>query len=229
MAKIPIISVSLFTFSLLASIQAKTLTVEERVSHIETNVHQRIPAIIKTINQKNTKLTVAIFKTERIVEVWQTQPSLKKLKVYKFTKFSGKLGPKNRQGDRQIPEGVYSVPLLNPNSKYYLSARLNYPNELDKKRAKFYGITKPGNDIYIHGKNKTIGCIPIGDSNMEELFFIFHKVGLNNLKVVISPNKLPLPPLEQLGVPKQDSLTHEKYRRIEASLKGLDLKSHKSP
>jgi len=134
------------------------------------------------------KLTLIGLKNEQLLEVWGERNGRQVLiRTYPFTAFSGQLGPKFREGDRQIPEGIYRISYLNPNSKFHLSMRVNYPNAFDKKMAKREGRTKLGGDIMIHGSDKTIGCVPIGDDKIEELYFLAEQVGIENIKVILSP------------------------------------------
>jgi len=134
------------------------------------------------------KLTLIAIKHEKKLEVWgKLKNKWKHIHDYKFSGYSGKLGPKLREGDGQIPEGIYTISYLNPNSKFHLSMKINYPNRFDKKMAKRDKRTHLGGDIMIHGSDKTIGCIPIGDENIEELYFLAQKVGIKNIKVIISP------------------------------------------
>jgi murein L,D-transpeptidase YafK len=134
------------------------------------------------------KLTLIGLKNEQLLEVWgELNGKQVLIRIYPFTAFSGQLGPKLKEGDRQIPEGIYGISYLNPNSKFHLSMRVNYPNTFDKKMAKKEGRTNLGGDIMIHGSNRTIGCIPIGDDKIEELYFLAEKVGIENIKVIISP------------------------------------------
>ncbi len=136
-----------------------------------------------------TELTLIGLKYERILEVWGRVKNGKWRHItdYKFTAFSGRLGPKLKEGDRQIPEGIYSISYLNPNSKFHLSLKVNYPNSFDKKMAKREGRMNLGGDIMIHGGNRSIGCISIGDDKIEELYFLAEKVGIKNIKVILSP------------------------------------------
>jgi len=133
-------------------------------------------------------LTLIGLKYEKILEVW-TRWNGKNIHIisYPFTGFSGTLGPKFQEGDRQIPEGFYGISYLNPNSKFHLSMRINYPNHFDKKMAKKEKRNNLGSDIMIHGSNRTIGCIPIGDDKIEELYFLVEKVGIQNTKVILAP------------------------------------------
>lgn len=100
---------------------------------------------------------------------------------------SGKSGPKLKEGDRQVPEGIYSIEGLNPNSSYHLSLKLNYPNEFDLLHAQAEGRASPGSDIFIHGKAVSIGCLAIGDQAVEEIFVLAADAGKANVEVVIAP------------------------------------------
>ena len=101
---------------------------------------------------------------------------------------SGRLGPKLKEGDRQIPEGVYQINFLNRRSRYHLSLRLNYPNEFDIEKARVDGRTNLGSDIMIHGSWVSIGCIALGDSNIEEVYALAEDTGMKNWQVLISPS-----------------------------------------
>lgn len=116
-------------------------------------------------------LYLRVFKKEQVVEVWASdQVQYTFIKSYSFTAISGKLGPKQREGDLQIPEGFYQLKTFNPISNYHLSFKVNYPNTADRIRNK--DEVQIGGDIYIHGSNKTVGCIPLGDKNISELYWM---------------------------------------------------------
>ncbi len=100
---------------------------------------------------------------------------------------SGQLGPKLAEGDRQVPEGLYRVELLNPNSRYHLSIRLNYPNEFDREVGALDGRSDLGSDIMIHGGTSSVGCLAIGDEAAEDLFVLVALTGIDNTRVVVSP------------------------------------------
>ena len=128
-------------------------------------------------------------KNARTLELWARKPGAAwaKLRTYPFTAYSGALGPKLREGDCQIPEGVYGIEYLNPNSSYHLSMKVDYPNAFDRARGKDDGRERLGGDIFIHGKDVTIGCIPIGDAAIEELFYFVATAGPKKTRVVIMP------------------------------------------
>ncbi len=156
-------------------------SVEERVDDIAS----RKPELQKLAEEAYGKLEIYVFKKERIVELVATR--WKKPRKYSMTGFSGKLGPKLVEGDRQIPEGVYGIEYLNPNSKFYLSVKVGYPNEDDLRWARQDGRKNLGGDIMIHGKNATVGCVPIGDDSIEDVFYLVNAVGCKNVKVIIAP------------------------------------------
>jgi len=116
------------------------------------------------------KILIRVFKLERILEVWamdDEESDFRFVCYYPFTSFSGDLGPKRQQGDLQIPEGFYHINNFNPWSSYHLSLQINYPNKSDRILKKG---EDPGGLIFIHGSEVTIGCIPIGDRAIEELY-----------------------------------------------------------
>lgn len=135
-------------------------------------------------------LTLIYLKQEQILEVWaNTKTENIFIKSYPLTATSGHIGPKYKEGDEQIPEGLYRLTHFNPNSLYHLSLGVNYPNEEDKKWAKAdeRNLNSLGGDIMLHGKNVTIGCIPIGDEGIEEVFYMVYKAGIGRSDIIMSP------------------------------------------
>lgn len=131
------------------------------------------------------------FKSEKILEVWKLENTEYSLyKSYPFTAFSGTLGPKKKEGDLQIPEGIYRIEYLNPKSKFHLSIKINYPNEDDRKIALIEGRTDLGGDIFIHGGAQSKGCIAIGDKAIEELYALVENTVMSKIKVCIFPSKV---------------------------------------
>jgi len=99
------------------------------------------------------EIILVALKEEKLLQVYGKHDAGKKLiKEYPFTAYSGALGPKLKEGDRQIPEGIYKVAYLNPNSSYHLSIKVNYPNQFDQSKSEFQKIEAMGGDIFIHGK-----------------------------------------------------------------------------
>ncbi|MDB5197049.1 MAG: hypothetical protein JWP88_1420 [Flaviaesturariibacter sp.] len=112
------------------------------------------------------------FKYDSQMEIWvrnSTKEPYKLFKTYRVCALAGTLGPKRLQGDYQVPEGFYYINEFNPNSNYYLSLGLNYPNASDKILS---DSLQPGGDIYIHGSCVTVGCIPITDQQIDEVYIM---------------------------------------------------------
>ncbi|MGI9108567.1 MAG: L,D-transpeptidase family protein [Opitutales bacterium] len=134
-------------------------------------------------------LTLIGLKSEKQLELWapdaKGRPRL--LKTYPVLAASGGIGPKLREFDSQVPEGLYDIESLNPNSRYHLSLRVGYPNAEDRRHAKSDGRTNLGGDIMIHGSNVSIGCLAMGDPASEELFVLAALAGPANVKVILSP------------------------------------------
>lgn len=112
------------------------------------------------------------FKYDSELEVWvrnSLKEEFKLFKTYKVCAMAGTLGPKRIEGDYQVPEGFYYINEFKPNSVYHLSLGLNYPNPSD---AILSDSAQPGGDIYIHGSCVTVGCIPITNPQIEELYVL---------------------------------------------------------
>ena len=133
---------------------------------------------------------------------------------------SGVAGPKLREGDLQVPEGVYRVALLNPNSRFHLSLRVDYPNAFDRRNADADGRTDLGGDIMIHGNAVSIGCLAIGDAAVEELFVLAADVGHERVSVVLSPLDLRSAPLPA-ALAGAHPWSGELYAAIRAALGAL--------
>ena len=122
------------------------------------------------VDPYNYDLFIRGFKFEEDLEVWaknKDEAKYRLITIYKFCNSVGELGPKRREGDLQIPEGVYFLSRFNPTSDYFLSLKVSYPNRSDSLRAE---SAKLGGDIYIHGGCSTVGCIPITDTYIKELY-----------------------------------------------------------
>ncbi len=167
------------------------------------------------------ELTLVGLKEEKKLEVWaRDHGEFRFIRAYDIKAASGKHGPKLRQGDKQVPEGIYRIVRLNPNSNYHLSLKLNYPNEFDRFHAAREGRMEPGSDIYIHGDSVSAGCLAMGDAAIEELFVLAAHVGPENITVIIAPRdprNRALDPHEP-GLP---SWTGELYQEISSQILAL--------
>jgi hypothetical protein len=133
-------------------------------------------------------VALVALKSEARLELWADGGGgWKFVRSYLVRASSGGLGPKRRAGDHQVPEGVYGIEALNPDSRYHLSMRIGYPNAFDRAHAAEDGRTRLGGDIMIHGSNVSDGCLPVGDTAVEELFALAARVGTENVRVIISP------------------------------------------
>jgi L,D-transpeptidase-like protein len=121
-------------------------------------------------------LTLLAFKEERRLEVWGDG---RWLKSYPILAASGAPGVKRREGDRQVPEGIYRLTTLNPRSRFHLSIRVDYPDADD------LGNGCTGSDIYIHGGAVSVGCIAVGNEAIEEIYRLSEWV--SNRWIIIVP------------------------------------------
>ncbi len=138
-----------------------------------------------------SSLTLIGLKEEMELELWTRQNGRwVYVHTYEILAASGDAGPKRKRGDRQVPEGIYHITCLNPNSRYHLSMKVDYPNSFDLEKARQDRRANPGGDIYIHGRAKSDGCIAIGDTAIEELFTLMSRVGMENAKVIILPRDI---------------------------------------
>ncbi|MBX2840202.1 MAG: hypothetical protein KTR26_00410 [Flammeovirgaceae bacterium] len=120
----------------------------------------------------NIQIFLRAFKKEGILEVWAKSNKDRKFQLiqdYQICETSGKLGPKRKFGDYQVPEGFYHIDRFNPSSAFHLSLGINYPNASDKVLG---NKQNPGGDIFIHGNCVTIGCLPITDDKIKKLYIL---------------------------------------------------------
>jgi hypothetical protein len=168
-------------------------TVSEVIKEIGPKAEARIKPFFAQagVSYPSAALSFVVLKEERELEVWaENEGKWVYIRTYDVLAASGGQGPKQRQGDRQVPEGIYHVVDLNPASRFHLSMKINYPNNFDIQKAHDEKRSNLGGDIYIHGKAKSIGCLAVGDPAIEELFVLVAKTGVNNVKVVIAPNDM---------------------------------------
>jgi murein L,D-transpeptidase YafK len=124
-------------------------------------------------------LLIVAYKEEKILDIYAKKKATDrylKIHSYRICDVSGKLGPKRKRGDKQVPEGFYYIDAFNPTSQYHLSFRVSYPNKSDKIKSKYKDL---GGDIYVHGSCATVGCLPMTDYYMDEIY-IFTIYAKNN-------------------------------------------------
>ncbi len=136
------------------------------------------------------------FKFDSELEVWaknKLTDTFRLFKTYRICALAGYMGPKRIQGDYQVPEGFYYINDFNPYSNYYLSLGLNYPNASDRVLS---DSIRPGGEIYIHGSCVTVGCIPVTDQQIDELYILASTVydqGQHFIPVHVFPIRFDVP------------------------------------
>jgi murein L,D-transpeptidase YafK len=147
---------------------------------------------------KSSPIMLRTFKKESEMEVWKQAADGRYalLRTYPMCRWSGQLGPKKNQGDRQVPEGFYSIARsqLNPNSSYYLSFNIGYPNALDRS------FGRSGAAIMVHGACTSAGCMSMTDEQIADIYALMREafdggqqiVQLQSLPFRMTPNNLAL-------------------------------------
>ncbi|MEO5721470.1 MAG: L,D-transpeptidase family protein [Chthoniobacterales bacterium] len=170
---------------------AELKTIHDRLTEFAEPVQSRLaPHFQKAgVIYPPSRMAFVAIKEARKLELWAANEyeDLRFVREYDILAASGNLGPKLREGDRQVPEGVYRIVLLNPNSLYHLSLRVSYPNDFDLQHAAEEGRTEPGTDIMIHGGARSSGCLAVGDEGAEDLFVIAALTETREIPLIISP------------------------------------------
>jgi murein L,D-transpeptidase YafK len=186
--------------------RSQRFTVAERVTQVGAVARERlVPRFRQSgVAYPPSQVILVGLKEEQILELWAADAPKQMHLVHRYPILgaSGGSGPKLREGDFQVPEGVYRVELLNPNSRFHLSLRLDYPNAFDRARAAEEGRTELGGDIMIHGGTASIGCLAMGDPAIEELFILAADVGLARIEVLLCPVDLRITPAPAVRTPQ---------------------------
>jgi murein L,D-transpeptidase YafK len=130
------------------------------------------PSTLRQMESQNMDraalVLIRLYKEERMLEVWKQDRTGKfaLLNSYPICKFSGILGPKTAQGDRQAPEGFYDITAdqMNPQSSEYLSFNVGFPNAFDRS------LGRTGSFLMVHGGCRSVGCYAMTDYQMEEIY-----------------------------------------------------------
>jgi murein L,D-transpeptidase YafK len=148
---------------------------------------------LKNLQWPAQDIYIRAFKLQNELEIWardNSSDSYKHVNTYGICALSGKLGPKRQRGDKQVPEGYYFIEEFNAYSEYHLSLGISYPNYSDLINT--HG-SQPGGNIYIHGGCLTVGCIPMGDEVIKEIYTICLNARLNGqnyIPIHIYPTRL---------------------------------------
>lgn len=197
-----------FLFIALLSFTTKTFKKEQlRYPRVRQAYKEKESLVSSMLSEKHIAINsmrvyLRAFKEEQEIELWaknETDDQFRLIKIFEVCNSSGKLGPKRKQGDRQIPEGFYHINRFNPYSNFYLSLGINYPNKSDEILGDRSNL---GGDIFIHGACVTIGCLPITDDLIKELYVYCVEARSNGqlkIPVTIFPARLSESNFKQLS------------------------------
>jgi hypothetical protein len=198
-------------------------TVESRLAEYGDSVRTRLePAFVAAgVRFPAGRITLAAFKEEKRLELWAadgTDSPSHLIKTYPILAASGGPGPKTKEGDGQVPEGLYGIESLNPNSLYHLALRVAYPNKDDRVAAVVDSRRGDlGGNIMIHGSDASIGCLAMGDPAIEELFVAVALTGVERTRVIITPRDLRNRPAPE----DHRGWVIDRYAEIKTALEGL--------
>jgi hypothetical protein len=166
-------------------------SIYDRVVQYGYPARQRLGPYLRAAGVDYPPQTIVLvaFKWEMRLELYagNSPDDLKFIRYYDVLAASGSLGPKLREGDRQVPEGVYRFTQLNPNSNFHLSLKIGYPNSFDRMMGNVENRENLGGGIFIHGGSESAGCLAMSDTVAEEIFTLVAKTGLENASIILSP------------------------------------------
>lgn len=161
------------TSALVSQRTQKTVAAAATSDRAKEAAERVTPALSRQLAAKGLKfgdpVFIRIFKETRELEVWVKEPKKKSyalFRTYRIAAMSGKLGPKEKRGDLQAPEGFYFVSRqsMNPRSNFHLSFNIGYPNAFDQAHG------RDGSFIMVHGNRVSIGCFAMTDRMVEEIY-----------------------------------------------------------
>ncbi|MEP3278836.1 MAG: murein L,D-transpeptidase family protein [Stappiaceae bacterium] len=149
----------------LAACQGESLYGAKHLQPVSHDVRDKMQSLNMS---KSSPVLVRIFKEEAELEVWRQTKGGKYalLETYEICKWSGNLGPKFKEGDRQAPEGYYTIrpAQMNPNSSYHLSFNLGFPNAFDRAHG------RTGSHLMVHGACSSRGCYAMEDDQIQDIY-----------------------------------------------------------
>lgn len=211
-----------FIFFWTFNMQAQNSFLDKQMAYARVNeaFSLKKEVLVKEFKEKNiiwppSNIYIRSFKAELVLELWiEEGEEFKLFKTYTVCQGSGTLGPKIKEGDRQVPEGLYSIDRFNPVSAFWLSLGINYPNKVDLLRSM---NENPGGDIFIHGNCVSSGCLPMTDDIMNEIYVIAvlaRNQGQENIQVHIYPYQFSL---INNNIYNYDRNNNELWRKLEAN------------
>ena len=171
---------------------------QKKYERVRKAFTEKESSISKTLSSQNisineVEIMLIAYKHEEQLELYAKKKSAlayQKIETYEICSSSGGLGPKRKQGDNQVPEGFYYIDRFNPTSNFYLSLGVSYPNQSDKRKSTASDL---GGDIFIHGSCVTIGCMPMTDDKIKEIYLYAisaRQNGQSKIPVYIFPFKM---------------------------------------
>ncbi len=208
--------VSLLFFTLTAmSADWTQLTPEQRVADVKL---RREPTLKQELSAAGLKLgnpvLIRVIKESSEMELW-LQPAADKpfqrFKTYAIARWSGTLGPKQKEGDLQAPEGRYGITrkLMHPGSKYHLAMNIGYPNAHDR------ALGRTGSLIMIHGSNVSLGCFAMTDPVIEEIYLLVD-AALTAGQPEVPVHSFPFRMTEERLAQTKESPWHTFWRELKA-------------
>ena len=192
-------------------------TVESRITEIGEGAEKRL-----ALEKYPEKVKILVIKEDFVLELWGEYSSgeHKLIGTYRIFSASGSAGPKLREGDKQVPEGIYAIESLHPNSIFYLALKIDYPSEEDKKMAESDGRDPEtlGSNIMLHGHGGSSGCIAVSDRTMEDIFYLTSKVGIENTRILIAPYDFRRKALPESTEP---AWLLERYQKLDSEFKKM--------
>ena len=190
-----VLSAAAFAASLVPSLSHGEAARQPLASPLPAKATQPLsPALTAVLRQKNmpinSPILLRVFKEESELEVWKEDRTghFALLKTYPICKWSGDLGPKMHEGDRQAPEGFYTITptQLNPNSAFYLAMNTGFPNSFDKAN------DRDGTFLMIHGNCASIGCYAMTDEGIADIYALAREafVGRPSFQVQAYPFRM---------------------------------------
>jgi hypothetical protein len=201
-------------------------TVAQRLAQYGPKVDAKLAPLFaaKHLHYPPAKLVFIGLKKERRLEIYAANSAAETpqfITEYPILGASGGPGPKLREGDGQVPEGLYAIESLNPNSLYHLALRIGYPNDWDRLHGLKDGRLQLGGDIMIHGNSGSVGCLAMGDPASEDIFVLAARAGIENIRVLLAPVDFRTQP--EPDTRAMPAWTPELYAELRSALKAIPL------
>lgn len=179
----------------LNTLPRETHSVDDRLAEFGSTARMRLlPAFLRAgVPYPPEKIVLVGLKEERRIQIYAAghDGKFRFIADRPILAAAGGPGPKLRAGDRQVPEGIYRIRYLNPNSVAYVSLMIGYPNKFDREHAKADGRTNLGGDIVLHGPTPgTAGCLALKENAIEDIFTLVADSGVSNARIILTPRDL---------------------------------------